>query len=40
MGDFEVSLLGEMESTVKYHPDMLLNLISYHESGGKTVLGG
>ncbi len=40
MGDSEVSLLGEMESSVKYHPNVILNLILSHESGEETVLGG
>ena len=40
MGDSEVLFSDKMESPVKYHPDIILNLILSHESGEETVLGG
>lgn len=40
MGPFEVSLLGGMEGTVKYHPDTSVVLISCHETGWETGFDG
>lgn len=40
MGDFEISSLGFMESSVEYHHCINVSLTYYHVSGSRTVLGG
>ena len=40
MGDFEVSTLVGMESTLKYHPYSIRILTMHRESGCGTVVGG
>ena len=40
MGDWETSSLGDVESTLGYHPDSTGILTGHHEAGDGTLLGG
>ncbi len=40
MGDFDAILLGIVESSVEYHPILMLILTQHRESGARTVPGG
>ena len=40
MGDLEAFSLGDVESSLGYHPDSTGILTGHHEAGDGTLLGG